>query len=316
MKRLLIALGLILAISILPVGSKAQLAGLGLTISPVTDEFSLEAGRSIEREFRIINPTAQTATFYPVILNFTTDNTEGKPIFYSSNEKHSRYSMSEWVSFERPLVRLAPGEVDTFNITVSAPKDAEPGGHYSALFFSTEEPKFSGDSSQVGVVGLIGSLMLANVPGEITQKLEIEEFSVPSIAFKSPINTSLLFNNPGNTHQKPVGEIKVRNWSKRYVTAIPINAGGGNVLPESRRAFNATWSYDSSKLGLYSLTAVVTYGSPLQTIQLERKVLIIPAWFIVLVVLLLLFVLRRRLLKVFKPKVRATKLDARKPIIR
>lgn len=295
--------------------AQGQSQGLGLTVSPVVDEFTVEAGKSVTRNYQIINPSQQLATFYPVVMNFTTDNVDGKPVFYSNSDRYSKYSLSDWVKFDRPFARLAAGEVDSFTVTVTAPENAEPGGHYGALLFSTEEPKLNEAGSQVGVVGLIGTLLLATVPGEQKALLEIENFEVPSVVFASPVKMSLLFTNKGNVHQKPRGEIKIRNWSNKVVRTEKINEGGGNVLPESQRKFENSWQFDWRTFGYYTVNAVVTYGNPEQSVTSSRVIIVVPYWFIALAILAVIgavYWLRKRRRKVVKTA-RAPK---ERPVIR
>lgn len=282
---------------------QSNTARLGITVSPVIDEFEIKPGETKIRQVKVTNPVQQVVTLYPKVLNFTTDNENGQPSFYNLNEKNTRYALSDWISFTKngqPLnfIRVAPNENEVVDVTIKAPDDAEPGGHYGAVLFSTEPPKVNEDVSQVSVVGLIGSLMLATVPGDLHQNTIIEEFDAPTVLIDGPANFSLLFNNTGNIHSKPQGEIKIRNWSGALVSALKVNEGGGNILPESKRRFNSTWTFDWKRLGKYTATAVASYGNPEQELTSVRTFIIIPIWLMVavgvLILLLIGWLLRRR----------------------
>lgn len=287
--------------------TKAASNAAGLTVSPVIDEFKVEPGQTITRTVRVINPITETVTLYPVVYNFTTDNEDGKPTFYTTKEKSSSYALSEWVKFDRPYIRIAPGEDEQFEITVTAPSTAEPGGHYGAILFSTEEPTQQANSNQVSVVGLIGTLLLATVPGATTEKLVLEEFDAPNILFSPPANFSLLFDNQGNLHVKPQGEIKIRNWFGNVTKTLTVNEAKGNVLPDSKRRFNNDWSFDWKAFGKYTATAVITYGSPEQQISMTRTFVVIPWWFVItiaaIIVLLIIWLIVK---KMRRRKVRPT----------
>lgn len=266
--------------------SAQQADAIGITVSPITDEFTLKPGQVTSRIIRVINPNDSVITLYPVILNFTTDNENGQPIFFAGTDDSKSYTLSNWISFDREFIRIAKAEEELVKITIAAPADAEPGGHYGAVLFSTKKPDFSNkNDAEIGVVGLVGTLYLATVPGKITEKLELEQFSLPRISLTPPVNSQLVFKNNGNVHLKPKGEITVKNWSGNQVGVIEVNEGNGNVLPESRRRFGGSWKYRPlTTFGLYTFTLQATYGSEQVEITAIKRVLIIPVWILILVI--------------------------------
>jgi len=276
---------------------KAQNAA-GITVTPVVDTFNVTPGQTVTRSVRVINPVTRPLTLYPRILDFHTDNENGQPQFYSIKEKNSPYAMSTWATFSKPFLRVEPNEEEPFDVTITAPVDADPGGHYAAILFSTEEPKLDQDVSQIGVVGLVGTLLLATVPGAIDQRLILQDFTGPRFLISPPANFTTLFSNLGNVHIAPSGEIKIRNWSGDITKTLAINEGGGNVLPESKRRFENTWQFDWKAFGKYTATAVAYYGSPEQQLTATRSFFVLPLWLIiavtVLVILLAAWISRRR----------------------
>ncbi|MEX0594651.1 MAG: hypothetical protein WD157_00945 [Patescibacteria group bacterium] len=268
---------------------------VGITVSPITDEFRLKPGEVISRTIRVINPNDRVITLYPVALDFNTDNENGQPVFFQADDESRSYTLSSWMSFDREFIRVAEAEEELVKITIAAPADAEPGGHYGAVLFSTEKPKLpETDDAEVSVVGLVGTLYLATVPGKISEKLELEQFSLPLISFAPPVNTAVIFKNNGNIHLKPRGEIIIKNWSGNQASVIAVNEGNGNVLPESRRRFEGSWVYKSlTSFGLYSFNLHATYGSGPAEIIATKKVLVIPIWLLILIVAIIGYLLHR-----------------------
>jgi len=294
-----LAVVLVATLSLSPVQAQTPTpSALGLTVSPVIDEFAVSPGQSSLRTIKIINPVHDILTLYPIAYNFTTDNQEGKPTFYTDQERSSTYSLASWVTFSKPFIRIAPGEKEDFQITVNAPSNAEAGGHYGAILFSTEKPEVNVNTNQVSVVGLIGTLLLATVPGDIHQNLTIEDFSGPTFLVSQPANFSLLFSNTGNIHLKPSGDIKIKNWFGNLDTTLAVNQNNGNILPQSKRHFDAQWTYNWKAVGQYTASATITYGTPEQQLTVMRHFYIIPVWFIVTLAILILiligWVIRRK----------------------
>lgn len=263
----------------------------GLTVSPVVDEFNVSPGQSVVRTIKLVNPVAQTITLYPIAYNFTTDNDQGRPTFYTDKERSSSYSMSDWMSFNKSSFTLAQSQSENVAVTITAPANAEPGGHYGAALFSTEKPQVDANQSQVSVVGLIGTLMLATVPGNITEKITLSDYSSPVFVTKSPVTFSLTFSNQGNVHVKPVGNIRITNWLGNATQNLNVNEGRGNVLPESERRFESTWSFDWKAVGKYTATAAIVYGDPQQQLSATRTFFVVPIWLLIALGLIILLLI-------------------------
>lgn len=276
----LLLLGVLATILIAPQSSiKAQDAA-GITVTPVSEIFDVVPGKVTTRTLRVINPVAKEVTLYPRALDFHTDNDKGQPSFFTPKDKTSRWTMSQWITFSKPFIRVTPGEDEKFEVTITVPENADPGGHYAAVLFSTEPPTLDQDVSQIGVVGLVGTLLLAKVPGDIVERLTLEEFVAPRILIAPPANFSVLFSNTGNIHLRPKGELKIRNWFGDTSAAIKINEGEGNVLPDSKRRFETTWNFSWKAIGKYTATTALYYGTEEKQLIATRSFVIIPIWFI------------------------------------
>lgn len=264
---------------------------IGITVTPITDEFNINPGEVITRIIRVINPGDEVITLYPQTLNFSTDNENGQPVFFSAQDESSGYTLSSWVTFEKEFIRIAKNEEEQVRVVISAPGNAEPGGHYGAILFSTEKPELTGSrATVVGVVGLVGTLLLATVPGDIVEKLELEQFNLPILAFSSPIITDQVYKNKGNVHVKPRGEIVVKNWSGNQVGILTVNEGKGNVLPQSRRRFEESWSFDPLRtFGIYTFVLQSSYGSTPMELNATKKVLVIPYWVLIIITLIVFY---------------------------
>jgi hypothetical protein len=274
----------------LPAHSQNQKAG-GITVTPVSDQFEITPGASVSRTIRVINPIASEITLYPRVLDFHTDNDQGLPQFYTVKDRSSPYAMSTWITFSKPFLRILPNEEERFEAIITAPQNADPGGHYAAVLFSTEPPKLDEDISQIGVVGLVGTLLLARIPGNVTEKLLLDDFTAPRFLISPPANFTARFSNVGNVHVQPQGEIKIRNWAGDVRTTLTVNEGWGNVLPSSKRRFENSWQFDWKALGKYTATLSAYYGNPEQQLSATRTFYIIPLWLIIAVIALLLLII-------------------------
>lgn len=288
-RRLLILISTVSVLFTTFQSASGQNAVAGITVTPVRDEFSIARGSEVERKLRVINPLNKSITLYPRVLDFFTDNDQGQPTFFSPGEQSRSYALSNWVSFSKNAIEVAPNQEFEFIVNISAPNDAEPGGHYGAVLFSTEPPALSQAGSQIGIVGLVGTLLLATVPGNIKESAIIEKFQVPKIVFKSPVTISTTISNLGNVHIKPTGQINIRRDSQA-ISSLNINPADSNVLPESLRTFTNSWEFSWKTIGFHDANAALIYGSPEQQLIARSKVLVIPYWLIIAIFGLLLLI--------------------------
>lgn len=92
----------------------------------------------------------------------------------------------------------------------------------------------------------MGALVLLRVTGDIHEEGKLLNFS---LADKKkffeflPVTFEMRFQNLGNVHLKPQGEIVITDMAGRVAARVPVNKvrSGGNVLPNSIRRYEATW---------------------------------------------------------------------------
>lgn len=270
---------------------------VGIQVSPVIDDFEISAGQTTERQMEIAGLTKQTVTYFPIVMNFEADKETGKPVFFDNAERFSKYALSSWVSFPVETVTIEPGEKEILRYTVTAPNDASPGGHYGAVLLATKAPELNDEGILVGIVGLIGTLLLATVPGDLTEQLVVTNYITPTLLLAPPANFDVTISNLGNIHLRPVGGITIRNWFGNQTKYIPINESNGAILPESQRHFANSWQFSWSAIGRYTANLSLSYGAEKSVAEL-RVFYIIPYWFLIalaaLIVLIIATIIMRR----------------------
>jgi hypothetical protein len=262
----------------------------GIQVSPAIEELEVPAGQKFSRTLDVVNTVDRTITFYPQVLNFHTDNQEGKPTFFSSQERYSRFAASSWVSFSVESFTIEPNERLKVDYSIEVPDDALAGGRYGAILFSTEQPQLGEQDTEVGLVGLIGTLLMLTVPGQIQEQMVIEDFSAPSFLIRPPAEFSILMGNYGGTHVKPKGGITIKNWFNKNRDFLEVNQTEASILPDSKRRFDSLMDFDWTAVGRYTATANFSYGTN-GTVTEFRTFYIIPIWLLVTKGLLLLAII-------------------------
>lgn len=223
-------------------------AANALTISPPLMEIDAKPGEVINETIKVIGETEDAGLFYPSIANFIAQGEEGNPAFLEDEE--TKYSLASWIEIDSTAFALEKHERRVVPFTIRVPKNASPGGHYGVIFFSTQQPPVAGEQrTALGVTGKLGSLILVRVAGDIKEEGRIVEFdTVDKKKFynRLPIDFITRFENTGNVHLKPQGEIKIENFFGKQTEKLSINEERRNVLPESIRKFSAAWEKEET----------------------------------------------------------------------
>ena len=260
--------------------ASAQISGDGLTISPPILELETKPGETYNQIIKITNPTNNLIEVYPQVMNFRASGEGGEPAFYPATEEEANFSLAQWIKFNQSKVALTPEQVVEFNYSIEVPADAEAGGHYGVIFFATQPPKAEEDQSQISISSMIGSLILAKVPGTIIEKGFLESFKANRIYLKLPATFQVRISNLGNVHFKPRGDITIKGMFGGESDKIQLNQARGNVLPDSIRKFEEKWNPQKIIIGRYTADLRVVYGESEKTLDGQVVFWVLPLWFL------------------------------------
>lgn len=239
---------------------------LSLSVTPALYDIAVDPAQEWNSVVRIINSNPYELTVYTRVVNFQPKGESGQgefvPILSSETDGGT---LAEWVTINnRPLTIPAEQSVDVpFKVII--PDDAPPGGHFAAILVGTEPPP-SEEVVRVRTSQIVTSLLFLNVSGDIVEDGHIRSFAVAKSILNEPVvDFSLRFENRGNIHLRPEGNITIYNMWGKERGVIPINrqTNFGNVLPESIRKFDFSWQTERtfSDIGRYKAVVSLAYGS-------------------------------------------------------
>jgi len=237
-----------------------------LTVSPTLFEMRAEPGQAWTSELRVINANSYEITVYPEPVNFAPLGEDGRGDLIPILEAETGgLSLAEWITVPSEPVVIPPQQTATIPLQVNVPPNAAPGGHYAAVLIGTKPPTGERGASQVQTAQFVTSLFFVRVAGDVREIADIREFVTnPSIVQRPEVELSLRFENTGNVHVQPQGDIKIFNMWGQERGLIPINhqTHFGNVLPESIRKFTFTWKGNTAlyDIGRYKAVATLGYG--------------------------------------------------------
>lgn len=244
----------------------AQEDKLSLTITPPLFQPTIAPGTDWTTTLRIVNTNPYRVNVHARVVSFMPDGETGNPSFAHINENlvPNPSELAGWIEIPKGDLTIAPGASYELPFTIKVPPDAAPGGHYAAILVGTRPPeKVEGGGAAVGT--LLSALIFLRVPGDIIEDGAIRDFYPKHLVVTAPEQTfTLRFENRGNTHLVPQGEIVIKNmWGKeRGRIVVNEKSSFGNVLPRTTRKFVFIWKGEPSAfdIGRYHAEAVLAFG--------------------------------------------------------
>lgn len=294
------AVGFVISLSLgtLSAQQSSQETANGYKISPVRSELNIDKGRSATIDVTINNPSQLPTTARAVVNNFlASDDETGTPRLILDDKVPT--PKNDFIKLVEPIadVRLKPGESKTVTVKVSVPEGANSGGYYGAIRFV---PADAEQQSTVGLTASVGTLVLVTVPGNLLQKLSLQQLTASqngkatSFITGGEVEIMARLLNDGDIHLQPFGRVEVTDMFNKTVASYELNNTDprANILPGSTRKFvdkveNKKW------FGRYKITANVAAAQG--TGDLVTKTVsfwYLPVWsLIVLAALILAIVL-------------------------
>lgn len=311
-KKLLLSIFFLSMVSFVNSVSARPDDGLALSITPPLIKNNVNPGQIWKSSVKLINNNSYEIKAYVQVSDFEGGPEEGTVKFISAdpNSKDNTYLMSRWIVIDPGPITIPAFSSKEISYVVDVPEDAAPGGHYAAILAGTKSTDDQGGGSRIGISTMLSSLILLNVKGDVDERGMIREFSVnKQIVQDANIDFSVRFENIGNVHIQPQGEIKVYDFWDQEKGKILINHNRetGNVLPGGIRKWDFNWTGEKGlfQMGRYKAVLVLSYGQQgRETVDrtlyfwvINFKVLAYVFGSIAFLVLLIVFVVRRSIKK-------------------
>lgn len=266
--------GIVLSVLAIVTPSSVLAQSSSLSVTPTIHEMFVTPGQKWQSSIKVTNHNPVPLTIYTEPVLFSPRGERGHSTFESIElQDAENVTLAEWMQVATSAQQIPPESSISVPITVSIPEDAAPGGHYAAILIGTRPPE--GEGVQVATAQIISSLFFVRVEGDVIEEGRIRSFrSQAKVVQSAAAEFVVRFENTGNVHLRPQGEIVITNMWGRERGVIPINqrTNFGNVLPESIREFSFAWTGDRSlvDIGRYTATLTVGYGNEQKKFVTQR----------------------------------------------
>jgi len=274
----------------------AQQSPKGFTVTPSNVELQIKPGETVTKEIILTNSTNADTEIKINKRNFTAQGEEGQ---VSLTTEESSYSLASWISVAPESVVVKKNSQGKFLATVKVPDNAEPGGHFGSVVFTTVPKK---DLKQTGAVVSqeIASLFLVKIAGKVDEDARIESFSTPKWFFEfGPVPFDIRVKNNSTVHIKPAGSITINGTFGQKLTG---SVESRNILPGAVRKIQGTLG-NKLLIGRYTASVSIVYGTQNNAPLIAQTTFYafpVRLGLIVLAALIIIIIMRKRLYKAIK----------------
>ena len=246
--------------------SSSDANSLTLTLVPPIFQVTQAPGTEWRSVLRVVNANPYDIVISATVTDFHPDGETGNAVLehMPPGDASDTHRMSGWIDISKEEIIIPRGKTREVPFTIRVPADADPGGHYAAILVATS-PADQVTGTGTSVSSAITSLFFMRVPGEVIEEGIIRDFyATESFMQRASGSFVIRFENKGNVHLVPQGEIVITNMWGKERGKIVINEQNtfGNVLPRSTRKFAFDWSGESNifEFGRYKALATLAYG--------------------------------------------------------
>ena len=158
------------------------------------------------------------------------------------------------------MIPVDAGQTQNIEITIRVPSTALPGGHYAMITYMPNADLKPGELKKTAtIIGQrVGTLLYLQIKGDIKEKANLLEFTVPKHIEKGPVEFTGKLENLSDIHIQPQGYIRITDMFNKEVAKLPLDLG--NIFPENTKEFKSVWSQKWG-YGRYSAELNLVYGT-------------------------------------------------------
>lgn len=215
--------------------------GTNITTSPVSADLTGQPGKSVSTTLQVENNEPTPVEINIQLETFKASGTNGQAQIFPAPAKSD---FIKWVHFSQTSFVAEPNIWVPVTMTINLPSYASLGYYYAVIFKPQSSTVSTNDKSIIKGGNAILVLLDAKTPNTKPQ-LQLSSFTATKRLYEYlPVSFTVNIANTGNIYLPPTGDIFISKSSsfKSNIADIPINAAGGNILPNSSRVFNLSWS--------------------------------------------------------------------------
>ena len=176
---------------------------MGIAVDQTSIAFDTDIGEKQEFVITVTNVSDEEQEVVIEPMNYLIGNNNDLDLSSASDEQNG---IKDWISLDEQSIILQPKTSEEVVFVFNAPESAPVGSHRGAVVFRSDVK----DGGDIAVRGQIAVHVLVNVKGETHASGRVNAFDIPFFTLNE-IDYDAEFENTGNIHYVPYGEVIVRN---------------------------------------------------------------------------------------------------------
>jgi hypothetical protein len=299
-RHILILPGIILLLAVFGFASfktafAQKSSNVGMIVHPSNFDLAESPGKTITDTITLDNLQSQPIKVKVVLRNFVAQGEEGSVNLTTDD---TTYSLAKWIKVDPMTVEIKPHESSIFTFSIAVPENAEPGGHFGSIVFTTVPPEIKGTGAVLSLE--VASLLSLEVPGEAKEKAVIQSFTTDKSFYEfGPAKFITRISNQGKRHIVVNGSVVIKGmFGQSYV--VPLHPPE-NILPGATRKITTILN-NKLLVGPFTAKFIATYGTKGEQLNAGVEFTAFPIRYavIALVALILLLLARKRIAAILK----------------
>lgn len=259
----------------------------GMMVEPAFQFVTISAtASSTTREITLTNQTDTQHEYALSTVDIRQSDTTGQVAFIDKPQADTSYALASFLRVPEEKITLQPAESKKILIDIVDNQNLSPGGHYGAVLVQVSSVGAQGEEV---VVPMVSSVLLVHKVGGERFHINLKPMSVPAFWQTIPKSMLLQFENQGNVHVIPHGQVVITDLFGRRIAEGTINEGSVVVMPENLRAISVNLSMRGLALPLLPLKLQISgTAKPGDLVFAQSSVVAyLPIWVVVVILVLL-----------------------------
>ena len=267
--------------------AQAQSA-LFFTVSPARQQIIANPGEKFSIAVTFYNQTSNPISGLIKVSDFIVEDESGTPkIIENNTQLLPKYSASTWIALPFEKTTIDVNNKVSVVATIQIPQNAQPGGHYAALYFEPDAANRPEGEAGASITSRIASLIYIRVSGPIVENAFISSMFSQSFYENGPIEVFVKIINKGDYHIRPKGAFTLFDPFGGEIKQSKLKEV--NIFPESQYAYKTVLG-EKWMMGNYKIALNAFYGTKDLTMTHTISVWVFP-WRLTIIVVLLIAIL-------------------------
>jgi len=207
-----------------------------IIITPTFQEITLNPDDATQTtQIEVFNQSSEKQTFE--VFAVSVDQIDDKGNFTLSDKPLSDSDSpdSAFITFSNPELEILPNQVTSIPFTIINSQNLSPGGNYAVVIVRAKPEQTDVQPNQ-SVLPAVSSFVLIRKMGGEQYNLSLLEISTDhQLWWQLPKTLTMVFENQGNIHTIPRGQIKIADVFDNVVVEGTINESSQFVFPRTQK---------------------------------------------------------------------------------